>query len=87
MTYLPPGTLSELSELGIKDVRAQKFPGTDFFKTLTVGRKWQDYIKNVKKWGVTELVLKIRRITDHSISRISSHPRRFWLDSLLSAYI
>ena len=23
----------------IKDVRAQKFPRTDFFKTLTVGRK------------------------------------------------
>ena len=23
-----------------KDVRAQKFPRTDFFKTLTVGRKW-----------------------------------------------
>ena len=24
----------------IKDVRAQKFPRTDFFKTLTAGRKW-----------------------------------------------
>ena len=23
----------------LKDVRAQKFPRTDFFKTLTVGRK------------------------------------------------
>ena len=24
----------------LKDARAQKFPRTDFFKTLTVGRKW-----------------------------------------------
>ena len=24
----------------LKDVRAQKFPRTDFFKTLTAGRKW-----------------------------------------------
>ena len=24
----------------IKDVRAQKFPRWDFFKILTVGRKW-----------------------------------------------
>ena len=23
-----------------KDVRAQKFPRTDFFKTFTAGRKW-----------------------------------------------
>ena len=37
--------------------------------------------------GVTELVFKIRRITDHSISRIYSHWRRFWPDSLLTAYI
>ena len=40
-----------------------------------------------KKSRVTELVLKLRRITDHSISKISSHSRRFWPDSLLSAYI
>ena len=44
-------------------------------------------LKTKKKPGVTELVLKVRRITDHSISRISSHSRRFWPDSLLSAYI
>ena len=24
----------------LKDVRAQKFPRTDFFKTLTAGWKW-----------------------------------------------
>ena len=30
-------------------------------------------LKTLKKSGVTELVLKIRRITDHSVSRISSH--------------
>ena len=41
-------------------------------------------IKNVKKSGDTELVLKIRRGIDR---RISSHSRRLWLDSLLSAYI
>ena len=32
---------------------------------------------------VTELVLEIRRITDHSISRISSHSRLFWPDAWL----
>ena len=37
----------------------------------------------LQKLGVTELVLKIRRITDHNISRISSHSRQFWPDSLL----
>ena len=35
----------------IKDVRAQNFPRTDFFETLTSGRKWEDYTKNVKKIG------------------------------------
>ena len=44
-------------------------------------------LKTLKKSGVTELILKIRRIKEHSIFRISSHSRRFWLDSLLSAYI
>ena len=44
-------------------------------------------LKTLKKSGVTKLVSKIRRITDQSISRISSHSRRFWPDSLLSAYI
>ena len=44
-------------------------------------------LKTKKKSGVAELVLKIRRITNHSICRISSHSRRFWPDSLLSAYI
>ena len=29
----------------------KNFPRTDFFKTLTAGRKWSDYIKNVKKIG------------------------------------
>ena len=29
-----------LYENRFKDVRAQKFPRTDFFKTLTGGRKW-----------------------------------------------
>ena len=29
-----------LGRVTIKDVRAQKFPRTDFFKTLTAGRKW-----------------------------------------------
>ena len=46
-----------------------------------------DEKRKKKQSGFTELVLKIRRITDHSISRISSHSRRFWPDSLLSAYI
>ena len=40
-----------LSILYFKDVRTQKFPLTDFFKTFTVGRKWYDYIKKVKKFG------------------------------------
>ena len=42
------------------------------------------------KSGVAELVLKIKRIADDSISRISSHSRRFCPDcpdSLLSSYI
>ena len=43
-------------------------------------------ITRKKKSGVTELVLKIRRITDLSISKISGHPRRFKPDSLLSAF-
>ena len=43
--------------------------------------------KNVKQTGVTELVLKTRRSSDHSISRIFSHSRRFWPDSLLPTYI
>ena len=29
-----------ISQLLYKDVRAQKFPRTDFFKTLIAGRKW-----------------------------------------------
>ena len=38
-------------ETDFKDVRAQKFPRTDFFKTLTAVRKWWNYVKNVKKIG------------------------------------
>ena len=30
---------SSYNKIVLKDVRAQKFPRTDFFKTLTVGRK------------------------------------------------
>ena len=44
-------------------------------------------LKRKKKSGVTELVLKIRRIKEHSISRISGHSGVFWPDSLLSGYI
>ena len=36
-----------------------------------------DYIHRKRKSGVTEIVLKIRGSTDHSIPRISSHSRRF----------
>ena len=42
------------------------------------------YQKRKKSRGVTELGLEIRRITDHSISRISCHSRRFW-NSLFQA--
>ena len=35
----PLGGPSGSRSYAIKDVRAQKFPGTDFFKTLTAGRK------------------------------------------------
>ena len=65
------------------DVRAQNFPRTHFFKTLTVGKKWQDKIKNVKNRGSPISFC----VTDHGNSRISSHSRWFWPDSLLSAYI
>ena len=62
-----------------------------FFLTLTACRKWywRLYWKRKKKnrAGVTKLVLKIRRITNHGISRISSQSRRFWPDSLLSTYM
>ena len=27
-------------DFSVKDIRTQKFPHTDFFKTLTAGRKW-----------------------------------------------
>ena len=65
----------------------KKFPRTDFLKIWLPVENDKIRLKTYKKSGVTELVLKIRRTTDHSISRISSHSRQIWADSLLSAYI
>ena len=57
-----------------------------FLKLLLQVENDKIRLKKKKKSGVTDLVLKIRRITDHSISRISSHSRRLRPDSLLSAF-
>ena len=35
--------------------------------------------KKKKKWGVTEFVLEIKRITDHTIFRTFGHLVRFWI--------
>ena len=65
----------------------QIFPYTDFSKLKLQVENHKFILKYKKKLGVTKLILKIRHITDHSISRVSSHWRCFWLDSLLLAYI
>ena len=51
--------LTSLTALLLKDVRAQKFPRTDFFLNLP-GRKVMIYYgqKGKKKWGVTDFVLE-----------------------------
>ena len=61
----------------VKAVRAQNFPA-EIDKIR---------LETQKKNGGHKLVLKIKRGKNHSISRISSHSRQFWPDSLLSAYI